>query len=267
MTNQPLTNDQLQAIAPSIFATEPWERMSERYTFIPTIDVVEKMRSEGFQPFSAVQSRTRIPGKADFTKHQIRFRDVRNGNVPAIRQLGEISTELVLTNSHDGASTYNLDAGLFRLVCLNGMVVSEGSIPQIKVRHSGNADGVIEASYRVVEQFPQVLDSVQQFAQLRLTAPQQQAYAMAALDLKYDDAAPITPAQLMRPRRFADHEPTLWNTLNVAQENLIHGGIRGRNLETRRRVTTRPVNGIAENTKLNKALWTLTEEMKKLMAA
>jgi hypothetical protein len=264
--NAPLSNQALQAYAPSIFATTPWQGMSSRYTFIPTINVIDKMRSEGFQPVSAMQSRTRIEGKQEFTRHLIRFRDMRNGDAPAIRTLGTIYPELVLTNSHDGASAYKLDAGLFRLVCTNGMVVSVGSVSQVNVRHSGSADGIIDATYQLVEEFPKVLDSVHGFARLRLSAPQQTAFATAALALKYDDAAPVTAAQVMRPRRTEDAEPTLWNTLNVAQEHLVSGGDRGRGT-TGRRLSTRPVTGISENTRLNKALWTLTEEMRKLMTS
>lgn len=267
IAHQPLTNDQLMQRAPSIFATEPWDRMSDRYAFIPTIQIVDKMRAEGFQPFSVVQSHTRVPDKQAYTRHMIRFRDMRNGNEPAIRRLGEIYPELVLTNSHDGASTYNLDAGLFRLVCLNGATVADGEISQIKVRHSGSVDQIIDASFEVVEQFPRVLESVERFSQLQLTGPQREAYAVAALELKYDEGeAPITAQQLLRVRRPADADPSLWNTFNTVQENLLKGGLRGRNAETARRVTTRPVKGISENTKLNKALWTLTEEMRKLAA-
>lgn len=266
-TNRALTNAELMAHAPSIFATQPWEGMSARYAFIPTVQVIDKMRAEGFEPFDVMQSRSRIPGKMDFTKHQIRFRDVRNGQAPAIAALGTIYPELILTNAHDGGSAYKLDAGLYRLVCHNGMMVDAGNYSQINVRHSGSVDGIIEASYEVVEQFPKVLESVEQFSQLRLTAPQQTAYATAALALRYDETeAPIAPADIIRPHRSADANPTLWNTFNAAQENLIQGGITGRNPETRRRMKTRAVTGISENSRLNRALWTLTEEMRKLVA-
>ena len=262
-----LTNDQIMRNAPSVFATQPWDRMSARYAFIPTIQVVEKMRTEGFVPVAATQSRTRIAGKQDFTKHMIRFRDIRHGEAPAIRTLGEIYPELVLTNSHDGASAYKLDAGLFRLVCLNGMVVSDGTVSQINVRHSGSVDGIINATYSIVEEFPKVLESVEQFSQLRLNEGQRTAFATAALELRYDVGdAPITPAQVIRTRRTADAGTTLWNTFNAAQENLVTGGLRGHNNETHRRLTTRPVAGISENSRLNKALWTLTEEMRKLVS-
>lgn len=264
-SEHPLGNHELQTIAPSIFAAQPWQAMSSKYTFIPTSAIVDKMRSEGFQPFSATQSRTRIPGKGEFTKHMIRFRDVRNGDVPAIRTLGTIYPELVLTNSHDGASAYKLDAGLFRLVCLNGLVVCDSSVSQINVRHSGDAGAVIDATYQVVEQFPKVLESVEQFSALQLTAGEQRAFASAALDIRYDaDDTPVTPEQILRPRRVADQEPHLWNTLNVVQERLTQGGTPGRNPQTLRRQKVRAVTGISENTRLNKALWTLAEEMRKL---
>jgi len=262
-----LSNQQLMAIAPSIFAAQPYASMSARYAFIPTIQVVEGMRAQGFVPVAAMQSRCRIEGKADFTKHLIRFRDIRNGYMPAIRELGSIYAELMLTNSHDGASAYKLDAALFREICKNGMVVSDSTVSEMKVRHSGSVDGIIEGTYSVVAEFPKVLESVEQFAQLRLNEGQRTAFATAALQLRYDEgAAPITPAQVLRTRRSEDQNPSLWNTFNAAQENLVTGGLRGQNTETHRRLKTRPVSGISENTRLNKALWTLTEEMRKLVA-
>lgn len=261
-----LSNDQIRAIAPSVFAAQPWQNMSDRYTFIPTIQVVEQMRREGFVPVNAVQSRTRIEGKGAFTKHQIRFRDIRNGEAPVLSHLGQLFAEIILTNSHDGASAYKIDAGLMRLVCMNGLTVSAGEHSAMKVRHSGSADGIIEASYEVVEQFPKVLQSAEQFAQLRLSAPQQNAFAEAAIALRYDENAPIQAAQVIRPRRPADVAPNLWNTFNTVQEHLVQGGIRGYNPVTRTRAKVRPVNGISENARLNKALWTLTEAMAKLVA-
>lgn len=263
--NTPLNNEQLRAQAPSVFAEHPWEGMSAKYAFIPTINIVDKMRAEGFVPVSAEQSRARIAGKGEFTRHQIRFRDMRGGDVPAVRELGTVYPELVLTNSHDGASAYKLDAGLFRLVCLNGMVVASGGVDAINVRHSGQPEDIIEASFEMVEQFPKVIDSVEKFGRLQLTAGEQEAYATSALALRYDEGkSPIEPRQLVAARRAEDVNPTLWNSFNKAQEYLTKGGLRGRSAETGRQQRVRAVTGIAENTRLNKALWMLTEEMAKL---
>lgn len=263
-----MTDDAIRAVAPSVFATRPWDEMSAKYTFIPTSDVVTAMRREGFQPVKAEQSRTRIEGKGEFTKHMLRFRDMRQGDAPVTRQLGTLYPEIVLTNSHDGASAYRLDVGLFRLVCMNGMVIGCAVGEQIAVRHTGSAQGVIEATYEVVDRFPQVMAQVEGFQRTMLSAPQTLAFGEAALELKYDALeTPVTPAQLVRPTRPADGEGTLWNTLNVVQEKLLGGGGRGFNPRTGRRVTTRAVKGISESNRLNKALWTLAERMQGLVNA
>lgn len=268
---QPLTNDQLRSMAPSIFAEKPWHAMSSKYQFIPTIAVVDRLRSEGFQPFAALQSKSRIPGKGEFTKHLVRFRDMRQGDL-AIRTAGSdlVVPEVLIINAHDGMSAYHCISGIFRFICENGLVVCEGENSQMSVRHSGNTDGVIDVTYELVDQFPKVLESVNRFSQLQLTAPQQNAFAEAALVLKYDENPPIQPAELLRPRRAEDSAPTLWNTLNTVQEKLIDGGDKYRKLGSNgrmRRGKTRPVSGISENTRLNKALWTLAERMRTELAA
>ena len=48
--------------------------MSQRYTYIPTIEVINGMREAGFLPFRATQSGTRDTSRSEHTKHMIRFR-------------------------------------------------------------------------------------------------------------------------------------------------------------------------------------------------
>ena len=102
----PLTNELLYRAAPSIFAGEKHDSRSARYTYIPTIEVVEGLRSEGFFPFSVCQSKTRIEGKAEFTKHMIRLR--QHDQISA-----KEANEIILINSHDGTSSYQMLAGMF----------------------------------------------------------------------------------------------------------------------------------------------------------
>lgn len=268
----PLTNDMLRAMAPSIFAERPWHAMSAKYAFIPTIQVVDRLRSEGFLPFQAMQSRSRIEGKGDFTKHMIRFRDMRAGDPARRGPSGDLVVpEVLIINAHDGMSAYHCMSGIFRFICENGLIVCDGESSQMSVRHSGNTDGVIDVTYELVEQFPAILQSVERFSNLQLEAPQQIAFAEAALQLKYDEEhpAPITAAELVAPARTEDAKPTLWNTLNTVQEHLIDGGLKYRKVGATgkaRRGKTRAVSGISENTKLNKALWTLANRMAELAA-
>src|SRR6476646_9468841 len=108
-SDSPLAEDQMRQAAPSIFAQGKHASRSERYTYIPTIDVLRGLRKEGFEPFMVAQSKSRIEGKTEFTKHMIRMRHA--GQVSAKAEANEI----ILINSHDGASSYQMLAGVFRL--------------------------------------------------------------------------------------------------------------------------------------------------------
>ncbi len=69
----PLDEMQMRRVAPSIFATAKHSSRSERYAYIPTIEVLRGLSSEGFEPFMVAQGKSRIAGKSDFTKHMIRI--------------------------------------------------------------------------------------------------------------------------------------------------------------------------------------------------
>jgi len=99
----------MRPAAPSIFAEGKHASRSERYTYIPTIDVLRGLRKEGFEPFMVAQGASRVEGKAEFTKHMIRMRHA--GQV----QTRPEANEIILINSHDGASSYQMLAGMFRL--------------------------------------------------------------------------------------------------------------------------------------------------------
>lgn len=259
-----LDNDSLRRVAPSIFAETPWQAVSDRYAFIPTIQVVEKLRSEGFIAVKAQQSLTRIPGKGDFTKHLIRFRRPSQ----TMQQVGDTIPEIVLINSHDRTSSYEMSAGLYRLVCSNGMVVSDADFGSIKTRHTGDiVTDVIEASYKIVEDFPALMDKVQTFKALPMPEQAQIAYAQSAAMLRWDDkeSTPIQPEALLSVRREADKSNDLWTTYQRVQENLVKGGLRGRT-RTNGRMHTRAINSVSEDVKLNKALWHLTTKMSELLA-
>lgn len=272
----PLTLDQIAHYAPSAMAVSAHHSRSAAYTYIPTREIITGMMQHGFQPFSASQSRTRVEDKKEFTKHMIRFRFMGEQNTELMR-VGDVVPEIVLINSHDGTSAYKLIAGMFRLVCSNGLMVSDSEIDSISVMHKGNIlDNVIEGSTKLLEHSASVTGTVQKWAALQLTAGEQQAFAEAAHTLRFADsdgkiATPITAAQLLAPRRSADNGADLWKTFNRVQENVIKGGVHGvqrdGNGRRLRAVSTRQVKGIDQDVKLNRALWTLAERMQELKTA
>ncbi len=256
-SNEPLTDEQIARYAPSVLATEAHESRGERYAFIPTIEVLNGLRAEGFQPFEVRQTRCRDAGKREHTKHLVRLR-----HPDAISTQGE-TPEIVLLNSHDGTSSYQLLAGFFRFVCSNGLIAGD-VCNDIRVRHSGNVVGdVIEGSFRVLDNVKQISDRIETYRAITLDDNEQLAFAEAAQQLRWGDSAPLHEAgQVIRPRRFEDRQNNLWSVFNRAQENLIKGGLSGRSASGRR-TRTREVGGVTENVKLNRALWTLADHLAK----
>jgi hypothetical protein len=127
-------------------------------------------------------------------------------------------------NSHDKSSAYQLHCGLFRLVCTNGMVVSDGTFQRISIKHSGfNPDSVIEASFKVLNAVPDIMNKVQLFQDRILTDAEQLALATGAAAYRREDLtkAPVSPSRLLNPRRYGDGAKDLVITLNCVQENII----------------------------------------------
>jgi len=258
-----LTDDQIRKKAPSVFAETPWERMSGAYLFVPTIDLIRHMRSEGFMVSRVMQSRSRIEGKSDFTKHMVVFRNVSSGDV----QVGDTVPEIALVNSHDGTSSYQLHGALFRKVCSNGLMVADTTLAAIKCRHSKNViSDIIDGTNTLIREVPMLADKVDHYRSLTLSRNDEHALAEAALMLRYDrekgEHSPIEPVQLLTSRREADRPSTLWNAFNRIEENMMKGGVDGRT-STDKPMKTRAVNGVTENVRLEKALWHLTNHFAK----
>ncbi|WP_096989811.1 DUF932 domain-containing protein [Escherichia coli] len=261
-SDSPLSDDQIHRVAPSIFAEAPHESRSQRYAYIPTATVLTELRKEGFQPFMVTQTRTRHEDRRDYTKHMIRLR-----HASQINARGE-ANEIILLNSHDGTSSYQMLAGMFRFVCSNGLVCGD-TVADVRVPHKGDVAGqVIEGGYQVLHGFDRALESRESMQAITLDEGEAEVFARAALSLKYDDPdkpAPITESQILIARRFDDRRPDLWSVFNRTQENLTKGGLHGRSANGRRQ-QTRPVQGIDSDIRLNRALWLLADGLRQLKA-
>jgi hypothetical protein len=261
-SESPLSDEQIRDVAPSIFAEAPHESRSERYSYIPTDTVLQELRGEGFEPFMVCQTRVRRDDRRDFTKHMIRLR-----HASQIDARGE-ANEIILLNSHDGTSSYQMLAGMFRFVCQNGLVCGD-TVADVRVPHKGDVAGqVIEGAYEVLHGFEQAQQSREAMRAVTLDGGEAEVFARAALALKYDDPdkpAPITERQVLAPRRLDDNRADLWSVFNRTQENLIRGGLAGRGGNGRRQ-RTRPVQGIDQDLRLNRALWLLADGLRQLKA-
>lgn len=255
--DRPLTHEELMQFVPSVFSEDKHESRSERYTYIPTITLLDNLQREGFRPFFACQTRVRDESKREHTKHMLRLR--REGQIT-----GKQVPEIILLNSHDGSSSYQMLPGLFRAVCSNGLVCGE-SFGEVRVPHKGNVvERVIEGAYEVLGIFDRVEEKRDAMQSLMLPPPAQQALAKAALTYRFgEEHQPVTESQLLTPRRWQDESGGLWTIYQRIQENLIKGGLYGRNAKGGR-THTRAIKGIDGDVKLNRALWVMAENMLQL---
>ena len=269
-----LSHEALRYRAPSIFADRPYDKMTEKYGFVPTVTVLDRLAGEGFLPVSVNESRTRIDAKRGYLKHSLRLR--RSDDIgPIGRKVGDVVPEIILTNSHDGSSAYVLEGGLFRLICSNGMCLPlDDAFERVRLRHSqGIADNVIDGCIRVLDSATRFAHVAQEWHGIALDRKEQLLLADHALQLRWannpdtgNPTAPILPAKLLQPRRDADVSNDLFTVFNRIQENLTKGGIRGIG-GTGRRTTTRAVTSVDADLKLNRQLMTLATEFAKLKTA
>ncbi|POF27776.1 DUF932 domain-containing protein [Roseibium marinum] len=265
-----LSEDEMRRNAPSIFAVSAHESRSERFQPIPTIEVLRALMDEGFMPVGVKQGRTRDASKKDFTKHLIRLRRLDHD---AKFCVGDTVCEILLKNANDGTSAFDIMAGLFRIRCLNSLVAQTSTLESVKVRHSGDVRRkVIDGTFRVLKEAEKALAAPADWSGLILDCDEKQVFAEAAHIARFGDSegettTRIQPNQLLNARRTGDRENDLWTTFNVVQENAMRGGLRAafRDENGRiRRTCSRAVNGIDQDVKLNKALWTLSEKMAEL---
>jgi hypothetical protein len=268
MSNNPITNIEgrnvlsLDRIAeiPAFTQTSPHHSRSEKYAQIPTIEVVDALSNVGWFPVMAATCGVRKYENYGYQKHMVRLTN------PDLR-MGEEMMDILLYNSHDGSSSYQIRAGVYRFVCSNGLVVGN-DLCSINVKHIGfDPEDVIDASFSVVSSAESVAKSIDEYKQIELSPKERVAFGAAAGKLLYNDNVRPMPSDIVTNGvRTRDNDGTLWSTYNTAQENWTKGRTHYVNNKGRLTKNRKPTS-LTKNIKLNEALWTLTEEMAKLKNA
>lgn len=202
----------------------------------------------------------------------------RQEGSPSISRLNEAFTEIVLLNAHDGSTMFNMMAGVFVMVCGNGLVVADRLYETHRIKHIGFTERrVEEAIESVLAAVPKIGSHIDLYSNMKLTRKEQLAFADNVLQTKYDEfflkTHHIDPESLFDSVRPEEKEPTLWNTFNIVQEKVIDGGIRYHQkdehglYDSSKWRKSRKITNIQENIRLNKALWGLVENTALLKSA
>ena len=252
---KPLSNRELKSLAPSIFATSPSFEVSEKYAFIPTIEVVEMFRNSSWYPVEAKESFVRLTHNQGYQKHLIRFRHISDFLTEK-----EEAVEIVLTNSHNRTSSFIIQAGVFRFICGNGLVVANNIFEKISIRHIGFKEvAVKEAIERIVANTDKINSKIELYKQIELNPTEQLFLANAAKEIRFKPYQEVDIYTLIQSHRKEDNGNDLWRVFNRLQENAIRGGVKGKNIITNRNFTSKPIKSIDSLISINEKLFDLTE--------
>ena len=235
-----------------VYAEYPHSQVSNKYQQAKTIEVVNALTEKGWQITKTTTARVRDPERQGFQKH---FVHLRPEGDKAQLKVGDTELRVIISNSHDGTSAFRMEAGLYRLVCSNGMAVSNGSFERISIRHTVEEieQEAIDGAYRIAAMAPRINEVIAKMQDTHLSFDAQTIFATEAIKLVWDDTSKLNPAEFLQSRRHADKGDNLWLVFNRLQENLVRGGltVAGSNRHTR------GINSPIRDLKVNQDLFEL----------
>jgi len=254
-----LSKEQIKSKAPSIFTSTAAQGVSEKYTHIPTSNVIEDMDLLGWKVVDAKEVRARKG--IGFQKHLLVF---RNEDVVINGADGDtVFPQILLTNSHDGKNSFTFTAGLFRMICENGLVVSTEQFEDVKMRHMGYTFEELQEKIKgMVERLPLTVESMNKMKQTQLNQDQAVEMAQKMISTRFNENdlenIKIDVNELLRPIRKEDEGTDLWSTFNVVQERILEGdfnytfGVKVRK--------ARKIKNFSQDLKINKELFSIALE-------
>jgi len=246
-----LSKDELREIAPSIFSTTPSPEVSSKYSHIPTDKLVDDMELLGWKPIDAKEVQSRTPKTSGYQKHLVVFRNddivinqmpgnvvqsnssptgYRNldGTFAKKNPLDTVFPQILLTNSHDGKNAFTFTAGLFRMVCENGLVISTNEFEKVAIRHMGyDFDELQKQITDMVEKLPLTVASMNKMIDTKMEQESILKFAKDMLAVRFpeDELKRITinMDEFITPVRPEDKGEDLWSVFNTIQEKIIEG--------------------------------------------
>ncbi len=267
--HQALSDDDIRVVCPVAFKETMSEGeikklgLSKHYSFVPTSNVINDLRSMGWECVDAKQVKARKKSTRGYQKHMLTFEH------PDYKTEGaEEYPQLLLTNSHDGGNAFQLSAGIFRLVCSNGLVIKTEDYGTARLVHKGYS---FEAVQKLVNEFVETIDEtltrITAMKEVELDKAQQIEFAKQAALLRFtaksyneDNISDVVDLDdLLNVERKEDAGNGLWEVFNRVQESLVNGKynyamngkVNAADAKTRK---ARPIKNFKQSIDVNKKL-------------
>ena len=260
-----MTDNEIATVAPSVFANEHDGNRSDRYVFVSSEKILGSMRDNGWDVTRVRQPRVRS-ASAQHCKHEMVFRSVNEDlsfEDPRLKVINHdnhhldramVHPELKIFNSSDGTYRFQVEAGLFALICANGLTISLSNFGNFSHKH---LDFNPEDAYNITKDFtsrvPDFMNSIGSFRDTDLDKEQKLNFATIGRNIRWGAQSDIAPQDLLEARRQEDSGSDLWTVFNVVQENLMRGGF------SSGRRKARELTHIETTNKINKELWEAAE--------
>jgi len=265
----PLTKEQLMQKAPVIYADAPTMPLSDKYVHIPTSQVIDDLGKLGWVPVDAMQRSSRGKG-GRFSKHMVKFQN------PELKIKGkegdDAFPQIILTNSHDGLSSFKFMVGIYRLVCSNGLVVADEEFSNFKIRHMGYSFAELqEMVHQAVEDLPNKIEVINKMKNRVMTEEEQRDMALKAFLLRKGiklDSEQAAEAEvendvldsILEVQREEDKGDDAWVVFNRIQEAMINGGFKAA-LKGAKVRKVRKIKSFEKDIKLNQDLFKLATSL------
>ena len=250
--------NELKVAMPQAFVNAPSDRVSKRYSFIPTSVILEDLDKLGWKVRAIVNPKYKTSANQLHGKHLVRL---YNPDIHITKGEDKNFVEIALYNSSNGMSRFKMEVGIFRLVCENGMVIKSEDFGSIRMRHQGYSFENLKASIdEMVAKLPSLAGIVNKFSARELTSEEMQTLASQAYGLRSSgrQASAEELQGILNVRRAGDEGNSLWSVFNRIQEAVIRGGQQFVDARGRLRVQ-KEIKNIDKSLKLNQELWSLAE--------
>lgn len=242
-------------------ATSAHTGTTERYQFVNTAALVERFMGMGMTIRTAQESKVRREDFRGFQRHLVRLNTPYTITTLTAHGAEVSNIELVLLNQHLGSGRLLFRFGIYRSICLNGLIVGTDLGVAMRIRHAGSSVAALidQTMQRIELSLPTISERVSMMNARRMSADESRQFASDALTVRgveVDDLKrrAYSGRELLVVRRPEDRDDTLWNVFNRTQEHLM-SGVRGRRGMGLRRITS-PTRDV----EINERLWTLADE-------
>ena len=256
-----MTKEQMREAAPAVFTMQPSKEVSKHYTHIPTSKVIDDMELLGWKVADVKEVKARKASTRGVQKHMVVFRNpdvVINGD-----DGDKVFPQILLTNSHDGKNAFTFTAGLFRMICENGLVISTTQFEDVKMRHMGYTFEDLQVNIReMVERLPLTVESMNKMKEVEMGEKAALDFAKKALECRFDKKQVarinVDLKELLNPTRKEDMGNDVWSVFNVVQEKIISGDFEYAAAGKIRKA--REIKNFKQDQKINKDLFDLALE-------